>query len=1021
MKTLLLPFNSVGWEEKKNFFEQILASRCRPPFMFNDILILVPSARLKRVFSRFFLDTVERLTGARALVQPEILTFHQFLQHNFLRLAGPKLIDENSRLVLLEGLVKDRLQGSPLFDQSPDLLAPSLSAALAKMIEQLAAAMIGPGELADRIKDSEFIEKPQVRLLIDIYGRYREALWEAGLVDPAGMRSYLCDHFDPAWTGNYKSIIIDSVQPRDRIDIEILTKLAAASPCTFFIEAPSRELLVHAEEFHPLRIVKEFMSSAGIETGEEKISQGPDDRYLASALFSNRSFAELTKAAPAPAAFSKKIDLLSAVNIREEVTLIAASVKKSLQAGTPSDSVLVAFPNLDDYGPIVEEIFNDYGIPFNRALGRQLSSSAVAASIISLLRAFQEEYSGPSLLRVFSSPFLKFRENPATVPALDRLMRDRRITGGMHRLLSVLPRYRPDEQGKDALTAPLNDLFSALTPFSAQETASLAEWMNLLKGLIAWSGMEARVSHLKGPLNINLQAYKKLSETLASLDRAGKIFPAYRYTFPEWFFLLKKTFMHTRFQVPPEDEGGVQILGFEESLSRPWNEIYLGGLVDGKFPQRLPQNIFLPEKTLESLGVRTLERARLAASYHFYRLLLSADRVLLTWPENEGDRPVVPSPFLEELRPLIQAGLLNRGFARTSGVQFSLRIEDSRSMTELAKSAALAPDERQLDDVLKLDLKGMAGIRTAMHFTQGAAPETMPHSANRRFSVTELESYLRCPYDYYISNVLGLSPVEDVTEDLSPLDRGSKVHAILRNFYLSWDRPVTRDNASDAAALLQELSDDAFAPEADTFRNRRTKLLFRSVIAKRFLDAEVLFWQQGMKPAYLERKIEGFFLPLAGDRSVELSGKIDRIDVDQEGNFMIVDYKTGAYPLPGKKLEEKIFQLPVYAVIAQETLRNGTPPLRKPIGLVYYDLAGKHAAAARDVVVYNKDVSNGHTSSKPKASPKSGEEFELFLRESMDRARKAVEGILAGRFPALPQEESTCRFCPNEAMCEKEE
>jgi ATP-dependent helicase/DNAse subunit B len=58
---------------------------------------------------------------------------------------------------------------------------------------------------------------------------------------------------------------------------------------------------------------------------------------------------------------------------------------------------------------------------------------------------------------------------------------------------------------------------------------------------------------------------------------------------------------------------------------------------------------------------------------------------------------------------------------------------------------------------------------------------------------------------------------------------------------------------------------------------------------------------------------------------------------------------------------------------------------------------------------------------KPKASPKSAEEFETILKQSMDRARRAVEGILAGDFPAKPRDENKCRYCPNEMMCEKED
>jgi len=39
----------------------------------------------------------------------------------------------------------------------------------------------------------------------------------------------------------------------------------------------------------------------------------------------------------------------------------------------------------------------------------------------------------------------------------------------------------------------------------------------------------------------------------------------------------------------------------------------------------------------------------------------------------------------------------------------------------------------------------------------------------------------------------------------------------------------------------------------------------------------------------------------------------------------------------------------------------------------------------------------------------------------MDRARKAVEGILAGDFSAKPRDEKICRYCPNVMMCGKKE
>jgi ATP-dependent helicase/nuclease subunit B len=537
--------------------------------------------------------------------------------------------------------------------------------------------------------------------------------------------------------------------------------------------------------------------------------------------------------------------------------------------------------------------------------------------------------------------------------------------------------------------------------------------MDRLSSLLSWSGLSGRVTLIKGPLNRNLQAYKKLAETLTSLRQAGNLFPEYSYTFSEWLFLLKKTFMHARFQVPPDDEGGVQILGMEESIGHVWKEIYLGGLMDGTFPRRLPQNIFLPEATLEALGVRTLENARLNAAGHFYRLLLSAPRVTLTWPENVGDKPVVPSPFLAELTPLRKAGVLKEA----SNIQFSLKVEESRSIPELAKSLSLAGDMSGLEEVLDSDSEGLAGITRGLDYKHGETAGPLAPQERTEFSVTELDEYLKCPYDYYVKRLLRISPLEEASEDISALDRGSKAHAILRRFYEEWKGPLTTGNRDKARELLAAFAYAEFGYEADTFRNRREKDLFVTVMAERFLDAEEVFWRQGFQPAYLEKKIESFKLTLSTGTVVEIHGKIDRIDVDDSGNFIIVDYKTGAYPLPVMTVEQEIFQLPVYAVMARQSLSDKDPGLRRSIGLAYYDLAGKNKGPARDVVLYDKEALGDQPSTKPKASAKSAADFEAILAMSIDSARRAVEGIVAGIFPSSPLDENRCRSCPNGMLC----
>jgi ATP-dependent helicase/nuclease subunit B len=1017
MKTVVLPYGNAGWKAKEDLLEAVLSVRKGAPFLYNDVLIIVPSKRMKRTYGRLFLEFAER-NGSAGLVQPEVRTLDDFFRMLYAPLNGPLPLGENSRLVLLEGLVKNRLAGSSPFSLSPDLLAPSLSAALAGMIEQLAAAGVGPDALVIKMQGADFSDKPQVKLLVEVYAQYVGALRDGNLADPAGVRAYLRDHFDPAWLARHRTIIIEGIQDLSVVEGDILRKMADCRDCMFIIDAPSAEVLKRAGEFHPLRIIRDTLDRIGALSAAAGPVPDDDQAFLASALFSDRPFAKAAEKAPGPLFFAKTINLVSAINTREEVTFIAGEVKKSLRRGTSPDAVLVTFPTLDVYGPLVEEIFTDYGIPYNRALGRQLSSSPVTTAVVSLLTACQEDFSGPSLLRVFSSPFLKFGANRLIVSGLDRLMRDRRITGGRQKLLSALDRYEPAGSGAGILRGALNDLFPALEPFAAKEPLPLVTWMNRLEKLIEWSGLAAGVAAIEGSLSRNRQAYRKLTETLHSLTHAGTLFPRFAYTFNEWLFLLRKTFMHTRFQVPPEDEGGVQILGLQESQGHPWREIYFGGLVDGEFPLRLPQNIFLPEAILETLDVHTFEHERMKAGLHFYRFLFSADKVMLTYPENEGERPMVPSPFLEELTPLRKAGLLNRGIEKVSGLQFSMRLEDSCSIPELAKAISQTKDVRGLDAVLRMNGTGLSALRSAVEYVPPASTPAVVPELKREFRVTELDLYINCPYDYYVARVLGIGPLEEVTEDISPSDRGSKVHAILRNFYLSWKRAVTRENREEARALLRTLADSSFDREADTFSNRREKEMFITLMAERFLDAEEEFWKQGMMPVYLEQTIDRYGLVLPDGKNVDLSAKIDRIDVDGNGNFLIVDYKTGNYPSPRMGMD--IFQLPVYAVMAMEALKDARPALKTPIGLAYYDLAGKTGGGARDVVLFNREARDDHPSSRPRSSSKSAGEFDSILAQGMDKARKAVEGILRGDFTSLPRDENRCRYCPNDMVCERE-
>ena len=81
------------------------------------------------------------------------------------------------------------------------------------------------------------------------------------------------------------------------------------------------------------------------------------------------------------------------------------------------------------------------------------------------------------------------------------------------------------------------------------------------------------------------------------------------------------------------------------------------------------------------------------------------------------------------------------------------------------------------------DLMAYEGILTAETLSP-ASQQRLENRRQRIYSVTELETYAKCPFQYFVDKVLRFSIKEDETEDeLSGLEKGSLLHDVLFEFY----------------------------------------------------------------------------------------------------------------------------------------------------------------------------------------------------------------------------------------------
>jgi RecB family exonuclease len=297
-----------------------------------------------------------------------------------------------------------------------------------------------------------------------------------------------------------------------------------------------------------------------------------------------------------------------------------------------------------------------------------------------------------------------------------------------------------------------------------------------------------------------------------------------------------------------------------------------------------------------------------------------------------------------------------------------------------------------------------------------------PRLAPRRpLSATSLEAWATCPFSYFLSRVLGLRAVEKPEDrlSLSPVDRGTLVHAILENFVgeainqNTAPRPDQAWNDAHRRRLMEiaEARFDEVESRGMTGRDLMWQMDKANIRADlhRFLEEDSrLRYEHGVTPAWLEAGfgVAGGWpaaaITLPNTDRIEFRGYIDRVDVSPDGRRVLVrDYKTGSSsgytgmdkdPIQaGQRLQLAIYSLAVQSGLSEDVDVNSA----------YWFISNR-----------------GGFSMAPKSPMRLAD-----VKDEFDRTMSLiVSGIDAGVFPANPGNAdrgsfANCKYCDFDALC----
>lgn len=284
------------------------------------------------------------------------------------------------------------------------------------------------------------------------------------------------------------------------------------------------------------------------------------------------------------------------------------------------------------------------------------------------------------------------------------------------------------------------------------------------------------------------------------------------------------------------------------------------------------------------------------------------------------------------------------------------------------------------------------------------------------FSASQIESYLECPQKWFSQRRLRL---DDLDEGFGALEMGDFAHHALKRFYERFREEVapkvTGDLLPAARAIMHEVtadlaaeqearnpSDNRLVPVQELERRQVQELMGR---LEGYLDLESRLLP-GFHPACFEYEI-----PVSGAvdyAGYKLIGSIDRIDVDDAGHAVVIDYKGSLsndydlYDSEGKERGGKVQAL-IYAQAVQRLLGLDV------VGAIYVSYGrAAQISGAIDVRLEPRHLPG----IKAKACTFAQGPLSDLLDATELRVAHALDELLSGEVAPRPARKESCKHCP---------
>ena len=579
----------------------------------------------------------------------------------------------------------------------------------------------------------------------------------------------------------------------------------------------------------------------------------------------------------------QNLELLPAENQEQEALNVALLCRKNLE--TQGFVTAVVTPDAD-LSTKIQAILERWGIVVDLASGTPLAKTVRGNFVLRTAHITADKSDSLALLSILKHPLAKL----GFESSLHLKNKVRRYEHYQIRSDNISPKDDSNE-----IQEKFYDAVSDFTKLQYSGETELATWITEHIKLI-----ENLSKDDSGDLDIwTNDEGQQIANCLLDLLNLSSSFPKLKYS--EYLQVLQLTLMQETLR-SPISHPRIKILNPIQGAHLRFDSVILCGLNEGTWPKKSPHNIWLNRQMSMAIGLPD-DRILNGRAGQIFAQNMTSDKVYLSYSKRKNGTAIDPSRWVLKLQALAVA----------------IQKEDN-----LYNKTPIAFWREKLN-----------WIEQRTHINQ---PNPTPATKHRPkiFTVSELETLFKDPYQIYAKKILKLRPLNDVTAIISQADYGSWVHKFLEVATLE-DRLEPTDLCEFANSILPvDLPQSTQKIWLESFTQ------FVSWLSDYLLSRKIT-----TQTTLVEHKMTAA-LKIA-DNEFQIIGKADRIDLLQDGTYELIDYKTGYTPT---KAEVKEMISPQLALLAH--LFEATNPGKKIAKLTYVSLGNQEILSfAADELVAN--------------------------------------------------------------------